>query len=262
MTAPEAGRRIHAAARDGFGADAAAYARGRPDYPGALLGWLEADVGAGRGKAVLDLGAGTGKFTRLLVQAGAVVTAVEPVVAMREALRANLQGVRTLAGTAEALPLEDASMDAVVCAQAFHWFATEAALAQIRRVLKPGGRLGLVWNVRDETIDWVAAITRIIAPYEGDAPRFHKGEWRRPFSSGIFGELRLTAFDYQHVGSASEVIIDRFLSVSFIAALPAAEKAEVEERLRALVASHPQLRGRDPIAFPYRTEAYCCHAPG
>jgi len=154
--------------------------------------------------------------------------------------------------------LAGASADALVCAQAFHWFATERALAEIRRILRPGGRLGLIWNVRDESVDWVATITEIIAPHEGDAPRFSKGTWRQAFSGRHFNEPELSSFAYQHVGTAQEVILDRFLSVSFIAALPPPEKADVANQLRALIASHPALRERDAIAFPYRTMAYRC----
>ena len=108
-------------------------------------------MGLGSGRRVLDLGAGTGKFTKYLLATGAEVVAVEPVVAMRERLTAAFPRVRALSGQAEAIPLGDATVDAVVCAQAFHWFATPAALAEIVRVLRPGGQLGLIWNVRDET---------------------------------------------------------------------------------------------------------------
>lgn len=253
---------IHAAAGIGFAAEAATYVRGRPDYPAELLAWIEDELAIGPGRVVLDLGAGTGKFTRLLARTAAQVVAVEPVAQMRARLSADLPAVRTLEGSAEAIPLAAGEVDAVVCAQAFHWFATETALREIRRVLRAGGRLGLVWNVRDESVDWVAEITRIITPFEGDAPRFYKGEWRRPFASGLFGNLQMKAIDYQHVGPAQEVIIDRFMSVSFIAALPAEQKVVVEGQLQELVRSHPQLRGRDRVAFPYRTEAYCCVANG
>jgi SAM-dependent methyltransferase len=257
-------RQVHGAAQRGFSAEAQTYARGRPEYPVAILPWLGGEIGVSRGKVVVDLGAGTGKFTRLLQQSGAEVIAVEPVAAMRAQLTEKLPAVRTYAGTAEAIPLASASADALVCAQAFHWFATEAALGEIHRVLRPGGKLGLVWNVRDEAVDWVAAITAIITPYEGDAPRFYKGDWRKPFiagtsTGGYFTDPQMTSFPHEHVGSAREVILDRFLSVSFIAALPASEKSQVEEQLQALVASHPALRGRDTITFPYRTEAYCCN---
>src|SRR4029077_945210 len=100
----------------------------------------------------------------------------------------HLPGVHAMAGTAQAMNLPDSATDAVVCAQAFHWFATESDLAEIHRVLKPGGKLGLVWNVRDESVDWVATITRIITPYEGHAPRYYKGEWRRAFSGRLFSD--------------------------------------------------------------------------
>jgi SAM-dependent methyltransferase len=250
---------VHDAARRGFTSEAQSYVRGRPEYAQALVGWLVDDLGLDAGRTVVDLGAGTGKFTRLLLKTGAEVVAVEPVDAMRERLSSMLPGVRAVGGTAEAMPLETASAAAVVCAQAFHWFANEAALAEMHRVIEPGGWLGLVWNVRDESVDWVNAITAITQPYEGDAPRFYKGDWRRPLDAGQgFGPLQLSTFRHEHAGPAQEVIIDRTLSVSFIAALPTLEKARVEARLWELVHSHPALAGQERIVFPYRCEAYRC----
>lgn len=247
---------VHHAALQGFSREALSYGRGRPDYPQQLLAWLQQALQLGPGKSAVDLGAGTGKFTRLLLQTGAGVVAIEPVDAMRVQLLQNFPGITALAATAQAMPLADASVDAVVCAQAFHWFASPEALREIGRVLKPGGRLGLIWNVRDESADWVAELTRIMAPYEGDTPRFHSGEWRRLFPNELFSELSETTLPYQHVGSAQAVIFDRVLSVSFIAALAADERERVTQRLAALIASHPQLRDRPAIAFPYVTHAY------
>src|SRR5476651_1837785 len=218
---------VHNAAQAGFSTQAGTYAQGRPEYPGEINTWLRTALDINPGSTVIDLGAGTGKFTRLLTSITTDVIAVEPIDAMRLEFARHLPDANILAGTADAIPLGDAQADALVCAQAFHWFANEAALAEIHRVLKPNGRLGLIWNVRDESIDWVAAITGIITPYEGDAPRFHTGGWRLVFTGRLFSELEETRFDHQHVGSAQDVIIDRFLSVSFIAALPAAEKARV-----------------------------------
>jgi SAM-dependent methyltransferase len=249
---------IHEAAAQGFASQADTYARGRPEYPAEIDAWLRGALGLHAGRAVLDLGAGTGKFTRRLVETGAAVVAVEPVAQMRAQLATALAPVQTLAGSAEAIPLPDASVDAVVCAQSFHWFATAPALAEIRRVLRPGGRLGLVWNVRDESVDWVAQLTAIMAPYEGDAPRFYKGDWKRVFPAAGFGPLAMQSLPYAHVGPPQQVIVDRVMSVSFIASLPQAEQARVRGRLHAVIGQHPALSAGAEVAFPYRTEAYHC----
>lgn len=249
---------VHTSAQQGFSTQAVTYAQGRPDYPRQLTGWLADALHIDAQATVIDLGAGTGKFTRLLSTLAPTLIAVEPVEAMGAQLRKLLPDVRLANGTAESIPLESASADAVVCAQAFHWFSTEAALAEIHRVLKTDGHLGLVWNVRDESVDWVAAITEIITPYEGDTPRFHTGRWREAFTGEYFSAPQMTCFPYNHVGSPQEVIMDRFLSVSFIAALPAAEKATVTAQLQRLIENHPALQGRDTVAFPYQTQAYVC----
>lgn len=247
---------IHDAARRGYTNASDSYQRGRPEYPEALGDWLSRMLGAGEGSRVVDLGAGTGKFTKLLARTGATLTAIEPVDAMRARLSESLPKVRALAGTAEAMPLADGEADIVVCAQAFHWFANGQALREIHRVLRRGGRLGLVWNVRDESREWVAAITEIITPYEGDAPRFYKGTWKQPFEGQrLFGPLQRAVFPHSHVGPFEQVVVDRILSVSFIAALPEAERQSVAERLRGLKDRFAELR-EPTIAFPYVTEAW------
>jgi len=252
---------VHPSAAQGFAAAAETYVRGRPGYPDELLAWLTGDLGLGVGGACVDLGAGTGKFTRLLLRTGTQVLPVEPVAPMRAQLEAGLPGVRALDGTAQAMPLASGSADAVVCAQAFHWFASAEALAEIHRVLRPGGRLGLVWNVRDEKVDWVAELTAIMAPYETGTPRYHTGAWRAPFGApdgGGFTPLEETCLPHLHQGTPRAVIVERTLSVSFIASLPDPERARVQARLEALIASHPDLRDRESVAFPYLTHAYRC----
>lgn len=247
---------IHEAAQRGYTAASNNYQRGRPEYPDALAGWLRGTLGVREGSNVVDLGAGTGKFTKLLARTGAEVTAIEPVEAMRSRLSETLPEVRALGGTAEAMPMPDGGSDIVVCAQAFHWFANAQALQEIHRVLRPGGRLGLVWNVRDESCDWVAAITAVITPYEGDAPRFYKGTWKAPFETqSLFGPLQRTVLPHSHVGSFEQVVVDRTLSVSFIASQAEAEQRLIEERLHALKDRFPALR-EPTIAFPYATEAW------
>lgn len=253
---------IHHAAAQGFSTQADTYARGRPDYPPALAGWLRDTLALAPGKTVVDLGAGTGKFTRLLVPTGAAVIAVEPVAQMRAQLSARLPGVTVYEGTAESMPLVDASVDAVVCAQAFHWFANAAAMREIRRVLRPGGKLGLVWNVRDESLDWVARLTAIMTPFEGDAPRYYKGDWKKVFPADGFGPLGLARLPYTHDGAPEQVIVDRVMSVSFIASLPQAQQDAVRAQLHEVIATDPTLRGKDVVSFPYSTEAWCCERTG
>jgi SAM-dependent methyltransferase len=249
---------VHHAAAAGFGAAAGAYQHARPDYPAALGDWLGDALGLAPGRVVVDLGAGTGKFTPLLSATGARVVAVEPVEAMRAELVAAHPDVEALAGEAERLPLADASVDAIVCAQSFHWFATPAALAEMRRALKPGGALGLVWNVRDARVAWVAALTTILDRHQGDAPRHESGRWRALFPAPGFSALSEHRFDHEHVGPPERVIVERALSVSFIAALPTDEQARVADEIRALIAATPSLAGRATVTFPYVTHAHAC----
>ena len=247
---------IHRSASAGFSAKADDYVRGRPDYPDALVDWLRDRLGLRSGRTALDLGAGTGKFTRYLLKTGAHVIAIEPVKEMRAKIVHTLPDVDAQEGTATSIPMPDNSIDAVTCAQAFHWFATRDALGEIRRVLKPHGKLGLIWNIRDENVDWIAALTRIIAPYEGDTPRFAKGAWRNVFPFPGFTDLREDRFPHAHTGSPEDVIINRIRSTSFIAALPPEEGAKVVAKLRALIAATPELSGKAEISVPYSTVAY------
>ena len=261
---------LHPAASAGFSSGAHAYVRGRPDYPAVLLEWLRDELQLRPGTSVVELGAGTGKFTALLARTAARVLALEPVAAMRAQFETPTPQPQTpqpappavIGALAEAIPLRGGAADAVACAQAFHWFATLTALREIHRVLRAGGRLALVWNVRDESVDWVAAITAILAPYEAGSPRFASGRWREVFTQpparGLFSGLRLASWRHAAIGPPQQVIIERFLSVSFIAALPAGEQARVRQRLQDLIGTHPQLRERAQIAFPYVTHAYDC----
>ncbi|MEJ0084899.1 MAG: class I SAM-dependent methyltransferase [Pseudomonadota bacterium] len=249
---------LHRAAAKGFAQGAETYARGRPDFPPAALEWLTADLHLGPGKVAVELGAGTGKFTQLLSRTGADVTAVEPVAEMLDLLAAAQPAVRVLRASAQSLPLATASVDAVICAQSFHWFATPEALTEIRRVLKPGGMLGLIWNVRDRSVAWVEALTHIVDRHEGDAPRYDDGEWRRMFPAAGFGPLTEKTIAHQHTGNPEHVIVDRVASVSFIAALAPSVRNTVLEEVRALIASTPELAGRTTVAMPYVTRAYGC----
>lgn len=244
---------VHDSASQGFSAAASAYVAGRPDYPKETGRWLKEVIGLAPGKSVLEIGAGTGKFLPFLQVDGVRVLALEPIPAMRHQLVRLHPEVKALAGTADAIPLPDRSVDAIVCAQSFHWFSTVEALAEMRRVLIPGGVLGLIWNVRDESVPWVAALTAIIDPWEAGTPRYRSGEWRRLFPAEGFAALEERRARNLHVGSPERVIVQRTLSTSFIAALPEARRNEVERRTRALIDGTPELSGRAEIAFPYDT---------
>ena len=163
-----------------FGARAEDYEKGRPDYPPSAIRWLIERLAVGNGSTILDLAAGTGKLTRALVPSGARVVAVEPVAGMRDTLRSVVPSVEVLEGTAEQLPVPDGFADAVTVGQAFHWFRGEEALAEIHRALVPGGRLGLIWNVRDLDQPVQAELSGVIERYRGSTPSQDGGVWKSP----------------------------------------------------------------------------------
>jgi len=247
---------VHDSAAAGFQSAADAYQRGRPGYSPKVSHWLAAELGVCSASKVVDLGAGTGKFTKLLAELSNDVTAVEPVEAMRRQLKQTLPSVQTIQGSATNIPLSDSSVDFVFCAQAFHWFANAQSLAEISRVLKPGGTLGLVWNTRDETVDWVAQLTRIITPYEGDAPRYYKGTWKETFPADGFGPLSETSFTHAHTGSAEDVIVNRFMSVSFIAAQDDETRSKIRQEVLETIRKSDALRDREEVTLPYITQCF------
>jgi ubiquinone/menaquinone biosynthesis C-methylase UbiE len=242
-------RGVHDAAARGFARSADAYERARPDYPPAAVAWLAERIGARPGRAVVDLAAGTGKLTRPLAATGAEIVAVEPVAEMRA--RIGPAAARVLDGTAEAIPLPDASADAVTVAQAFHWFDGPAALAEIHRVLRPGGALALVWNSRPLEHPVHAAIERIIAPFRRDAPAQRSGAWRTAFDdTTLFGPLEERVFEHSRAHDA-DALADRVGSTSFVAALDDGPQAEVIAAVRAL--AH-----EGPVDVPYVCEVFAC----
>jgi SAM-dependent methyltransferase len=237
---------VHRAAAVGFARSADAYERGRPGYPAAAIAYLRGLLG--QQPLVLDLAAGTGKLTRPLLEAGMDVVAVEPVAEMRAALPA---GARALAGTAEAIPVEDGAVEAVTVGQAFHWFDGDLALAEIARVLRPGGVLALLWNrrVADDPVN--RAIDELVDPLRGDVPTHRTEAWRAAFSkTTAFGPLEETVFEHA-VEQDADGLEARVGSISFIAALDAEERARVLEGARAIASE-------GPVVVPYTTEVYVC----
>lgn len=249
------------AAGAGFSLGADAYERGRPSYPDDAVELIVRELGLAPGRRVLDLAAGTGKLTRLLVPTGAEVVAVEPVAEMRAQLVAAVPGVEALDGTAEAIPVADSSFDGVTVAQAFHWFDPEVALAEIARVLRPGGVLALVWNERDTREPWVAELSRIIRWDE-------RGEWQVPYTLEEDWAARLDAVDSafgpvrrDDTGFAqpmdADTLVARVLSTSYLASRPEDERDTLATRVRALVADL-----EEPFDLPYETTVYWCRRDG
>jgi SAM-dependent methyltransferase len=231
---------VHDAARRGFERQAEAYERGRPGYPAPAATWLTGELGLRTGRIVVDVGAGTGKLTRSLVPSGATVIAVEPVAAMRGVLERELRGVRTLDGAAESLPLDDRAADAVVAGQAFHWFDGPVALAEFHRVLRPGGRLGLIWNARDRRQPLQRAIDELTEPLRGSTPSVGSGKWHAALrGSALFRPVSERRVPFE-LALDPDTFVDRIGSVSFVAALDDERRNDLLERVAQLAAEHPE----------------------
>jgi SAM-dependent methyltransferase len=226
------------------------YEAGRPEYPSILLEDLPP------ANMIIELGAGTGKFTKLLALTGKRVLAVEPVAEMAAYIPVHyLPGVEVVGGTAESIPAPDRVAGLVCCATAFHWFDYGAAVTEILRVLDADGALGLIWNVRDDRVPWVASFSKLLDHYAGDTPRQSSGKWRAIFSDARFEHVATKTYPFTHSMPASG-IIDRALSTSFIAALPQAEQEDVRASVLRIIQSDPSLVAQSLIQFPYVTEFY------
>ena len=247
---------VHEVAAAGF-SDAADYEAARPSYPPEAVAWLVDNLRIGPGKRVVDVAAGTGKLTRLLVPAGADLIAAEPVAGMRDTFRANVPGVPMLATTAEQLAFGDASLDAVTVAQAFHWFDHDLAIADLARVVRRGGRVGLVWNARDRSVEWVDEVWGIMDRVEKRAPWRNHDEWSDSAYSDLpgFGALHTAEFRHEHLVTP-EAMVQRVASVSHVAVLPDAERAAVLDEVRQVLATNPESRGRTQLAVPYRVDCF------
>lgn len=203
---------------------------------------------------VLDLAAGTGKLTRLLVGTGARVVAAEPSPGMLVELRRTVPAVAAVAALAERLPFADAAFDVVACGQAFHWFDGPTALAQLHRTLRPGGRLVLLWNVRDRSMAWVERLAELTEPYRSGVPTYRDGAWRKAFdSTTLFTPLERRQCPYEHDVDAA-TMVERVSSISWIACLPDPERVELLDQVRHLFDGMPP---RFPV--PYHTDIWWAH---
>ncbi|MEV0616431.1 class I SAM-dependent methyltransferase [Nonomuraea sp. NPDC050404] len=230
-----------------FGVAADAYDRIRPSYPKRALEWA---LGPAPVK-VVDLGAGTGLLTQVLAGLGHEVTAVEPDPKMREKLAERLPGAVVVAGSAEEIPLADGGVDAVVAGQAYHWFDPEPAHAEIARVLRPGGMFAPLWNLRDESVGWVAELTRLVAKYR-NRPDVDGRLPDRPFGE-MFGPVERLEVTHSRPHTAAS-LLELIRSRSWCLTATEERRREIEDAVRKLTAELP-----GTFDLPYVTRIYRAH---
>lgn len=240
-----------------FGAVAETYEAGRPDYPWEAVGWmLEPALDGDRPLRVADVGAGTGKLTRVVAAGRAEVVAIDPDPAMLAQLRDTVPGVPTFVGTAEQLPLPAASVDAVVLGQAWHWVDVGPASAEIGRVLRSGGVLGLVWNLRDDRDPWVRRMTEVMHGSNAENMMDAGG----PTVEAPFDGLESEVWDWARPMTA-EQLWAMMRSRSYIITASPADRGAIEERFAAVLAERPELAAGGTIDLPYRTHAFRARRP-
>jgi ubiquinone/menaquinone biosynthesis C-methylase UbiE len=231
-----------------FGAAAAEYDRGRPTYPAAALEWMIPT----NARVAVDVGAGTGKFTRLLHEVGLDVTAVDPDAGMLQQLRSSVPGVATLEGTAEHIPLPDSSADVVTFAQAWHWVDDSLGFPEVGRVLRDGGTLALVWNFRNNAAGWHELFGEIVSDRVASIEVAGVGSTLPPF-----GEWERAEFDWVQTLTRRE-LVDLVKSRSVFLVAEPEEQQRVLAALNDLLDTHPDVAGRSEYELPYRT--YCFRA--
>lgn len=234
-----------------FDETASTYAAVRPGYPDEALTWLLPRT-AGR---VLDLGAGTGKLTRQLVERGLDVVAVEPSPQMGAELAVAVPRAELVEGSAECIPLPDLAVDAVLVGSAFHWFDHELALAEIRRVLRPGGRLGLVGNHPDERTPWIAALGEITG-----AEVRRRARRRAPEPASGFDEVEQVSFTHP-VPMSRPDLLALLQTYSYYLVLDRPARADLLAAVGRLVDTHPELAGRVDFELPFVTRCWRARRP-
>jgi SAM-dependent methyltransferase len=227
---------------------AAVYDRSRPGYPRAAVEFAAEDLP--RPVQAVDVGAGTGKLTAALCGAGLDTIAVEPAPGMLKLLKHTVQRARVLSGAAEDLPLPDASADLVTAGQAFHWFDEERALPELARVLRPGGRLALFYNARDDAVPWVRALSDLVGPPE-DGDHVSRVKDLEPADlDPFFAFDRLVRVRHEQELDA-DGLVGLIASRSYVIRRSEAERAELLGRVRELTRTHPALVGRQWFTMPY-----------
>ena len=248
---------LHSSAQKGFSLAAELYQQARPSYPQNIESWLKNNLKLSQHSTLIDLGSGTGKFIPYLQHISSNIIAVEPIAAMLAQLKAHYPNIQTVQAFSHNLPFSAKFTDAVCCAQSFHWFANIETLTELHRILKTNGWLVLIWNQRDIQVDWVKALDDLIQPFEGDTPRFHNNQWKKVFKNqNLFMLKHHHIFAFSHHGTVEQVVSNRLLSTSFIAAMPKQQQAEMKQKFEKILRDYTQKTAQDELDFPYTTHVY------
>ncbi|CAF3775320.1 unnamed protein product [Adineta steineri] len=250
---------MNAVAAEGFEKAAEVYEQARPTYPPDAIDFIKSLHD--KPNVIVDLGAGTGKLTRLLGSMGAQeIVAIEPVAAMRENLKKIPIITKIIDGTAEHIPFDDSSIDIIICAQSFHWFATHHALTELNRVLKSNGLLILIWNNSDnQGIEWADNITKYVDSFKPkDVSRYKSMEWKAVFDNqNLFSSLQQKQFSHKQ-RVTRDLVLNRILSTSFVAALSSEEQTKLVDNVKKMLNDIEEIRNVNEFDITHRTDVYWC----
>ncbi|CAF0789586.1 unnamed protein product [Rotaria sp. Silwood1] len=250
---------VNIVAAQGFEQAATIYEQARPSYPNEVIDLIKSLYN--KPNKIIDLGAGTGKLTRLLglIDAREII-AIEPVSKMRENLKNIPLITKIIDATAEHIPFEDNTIDIILCGQSFHWFANYHALIGLNRVLKPDGLLILVWNLADNRESpWAKNISEYVDSFRSkETPRYKTMEWRKVFDDqNLFSSLQHKQFSHKQ-RVTRDLAINRLLSISFIAALSSEQQKEIIEQIRKISENVEEIQGLEEFDLNYFTDVYWC----
>ncbi|CAF1424206.1 unnamed protein product [Adineta steineri] len=250
---------MNVVAAEGFEKAAEVYEQARPTYPADAIQFIKSLHD--KPNVIVDLGAGTGKLTRLLGSMGAQeIVAIEPVAAMRENLKKIPIITKIIDGTAEHIPFDDSSIDIIICAQAFHWFANHRALTELNRVLKSNGLLILIWNNSDnQGIEWADNITKYVDSFKPkDVSRYKSMEWKAVFDNqNLFSSLQQKQFSHKQ-RVTRDLVLNRILSTSFVAALSSEEQTKLVDNVKKMLNDIEEIRNVNEFDITHRTDVYWC----
>ena len=237
---------VHETASTGFARETDRFHRARPPYHQDIV---RRTVNRFRAKTLVELGAGTGIFTRQLIDLGQPVVAIEPVYSMRDTLSKTVPEADIRVGSAEQIPLDSDTVDCVVAAQSFHWFNYRQALDEIHRVLRIGGHLVTIWNVADESVPWVNELENLVDRYRNGHPRYRDMAWRRAINSdsryGAIDELRVENM----VPTSPDGVVELVLSIGVISSLSQEKQDQIIQEVHRIVSAEG-----DSFLFPYQCQ--------